>query len=268
MFALSARHSSNDEVLKHSGGHSYLAGDIFARRAKMAKSNDEDRDWPITLDDLKTSFLLCMYDYTTSPGRKAWASAGNVVRMAYELGLHQIDTPTRDGIDSAGTLSELIREEQRHVWWCVWKLDAWVGIAGATPFIVDDQTICTALVSSSPAELADGKIGPTSSMFLNSDMGKSWNLMKDLQTSSNDAKGGNMFIVANALMREIATIRILQLHVPNKAVEDRQVIAANALSSLRLCLSPWFSQSVRNTSEGETTFQHQKRLEVLIQLHV
>jgi hypothetical protein len=188
MFALSARHSSNSEVLKHCRGHSYLAGDIFARRAKIIIANNEDSDKPITLDDLKTTILLCVYEYTSNPGRKAWVLAGNVVRMAYEVGLHQIDTPTRGDVGSVSTMSEIAREERRHVWWCVWKLDAWVGISGATPFVVDEQVVCTAFVSSSPMELADGIVGPSSQIFLNSDVGKSWRLMRDLQTS-NEAKG-------------------------------------------------------------------------------
>ena len=267
MFALSARHSSKIEVLKHAQGHSYLAGDIFARLAKLTIANNEDSDKPITLDDLKTTFLLCVYEYTSNPGRKAWVSAGNVVRIAYELGLHQIDTRIRDGVRSVGALSELAKEERRHVWWCVWKLDAWVGISGATPFAVDEQVVCTALASSSPADLADSKIGPSSQIFLNSAVGKAGALMRDLQ-NSNDAKGDNMFIVTNALMREIATIRALQLHSPTKDIDDRQVIAINAVSALKLSLPPWFSQSVRNAIGGETASQHQKRLEVLIQLHM
>lgn len=267
MFALSARHSSKDKILKHSRSHSYLAGDIFARQAKIANEIDEDTDGPITLDDLKTAFLLCVYEYTSNPGRKAWVAAGKVVRMAYELGLHQIDIPIRDDIGPVDGLSEIAKEERRHVWWCVWKLDAWVGISGATPFVVDEQIVFTAFVSSSPVEFADGKIGPSSQMFLNSDVGKAWSLMRDLQTS-NEAKADNMFIVANALMRETATIRILQLHSPTKAIRDRQVTAANALSALKLSLPPWFSQAVRNTLGGETPVQHQKRLEVLIQLHM
>ena len=263
MFALSARHSSENEVLKHSQGHSYLAGDIFARRAKTTIANNEDSDKPITLDDLKTTILLCVYDYTSNPGRKAWISAGNVVRMAYELGLHQIDTPTRDEVGSVSALSELAKEERRHIWWCVWKLDAWVGISGGTPFVVDEQVVCTAFASSSSMELADGKVGPSSQMFHNSNVGKLWCLMRDLQTS-NEAKGDNMFIVANAIMRETAIIRALRSHSSTKAFEDRHIIAINALSAIKLSLPPWF----RNIISGETAFQHQKRLEVLIQLHM
>ena len=229
----------------------------------MIIANNEDSDKPITLDDLKTTILLCVYEYTSNPGRKAWVSAGNVVRMAYELGLHQIDTPTRDDVGSVGALSELAKEERRHVWWCVWKLDAWVGISGGTPFVVDGQVVCTAFASSSPMELADGIVGPSSQMFLNTDVGKSWGLIRDLQ-NSNEAKGDNIFIVANALMREAATIRALRSHSPTKAFEDRHVIAINALSALNLSLPPGF----RNVIGGETAVQHQKRLEVLIQLHM
>lgn len=233
----------------------------------MANANDEDIDKPITLDDLKTKFLLCVHEYTRNPGRRAWVSAGNIVRMAYELGLHQIDTPTKNDVDSPGALSELAKEERRHVWWCVWKLDAWVGISGATPFVVDGQVVCTAFASTSPAELADSKVVPSSQMFLNSDVEKSWGLMKELQTS-NDAKGDNMFIVANALMRETATISALRNHSHTKANEDRHAIAVNALAALRLSLPPWFSEPARNVFGGETAVRHKKRLEILIQLHM
>ena len=267
MFSLSARHSSNDFILKYSRGDPYLAGDIFARRAKLANANNENSDKPITLDDLKTAFLLCVYEYTSNPGRRSWVSAGNVVRMAYELGLHQIDTPTRDDEGSVGALSELAKEERRHVWWCVWKLDSWVGISGATPFVVDGQVVCTAFVSTSAVELADGQAGSLPQIFLNSDVESAWGLMRDLQTS-NEAKGDNMFIVANSLMRETATIRAIQSHSPTRAIEDRHVIAINALSALQLSLPPWFSQPVRNALGGETSVQHKKRLQVLTQLYM
>ena len=268
MFAMSARYSSEDSILKHSQGDACLAGDVFARRAKTANADQEDADKPITLNDLKTTFLLCVYEYTSNPGRRAWVSAGNVVRMAYELGLHQIDIPTRDDAGSADALFEVAKEEKRHIWWCVWKLDAWVGISGATPFVVDGQVVCTAFVSSSAVELANGKFGYSlQKFFLHIDVENAWVLMRDLQTS-NEAKGDNMFIVANALMREAATIRALRSHSPTKALEDRHIIAVNALSALKLSLPPWFSQPIRNALGEETPVQHKKRLEVLVQLQM
>ncbi|KAI5456860.1 fungal-specific transcription factor domain-containing protein [Mariannaea sp. PMI_226] len=263
MFALSSRYSSELETLNHSGSVCGLA-EAFTSRAKMAYANSENADGPITLDDLRAAFLLCVYEYTSYPGRKAWVSAGNIVRMAYELGLHQIDASSAD---SAGALSELEKEARRHVWWCVWKLDAWVGISGATPFVINEQVVCTAFTSTTPAELADSQVRSSSQIFLNSDVDKAWSLMRELQTS-NEAKSYNMFIVVNHLMREVATISALRYHSQAKHVKNRHEIVANALAALRLSLPPWFCQPVRNCMKWETTVEHKKRLEVLIQLYI
>jgi DNA polymerase III delta subunit len=142
-----------------------------------------------------------------------------------------------------------------------------VGISGATPFVVDGQVVCTAFISSTPAELADSQVRSSSLMFLNRDVDKAWSLMRDLQTS-NEAKGNNMFIVVNALMREVATISALRNHSRNKHIDDRHEIVANTLAALRLSLPIWFSQPVRNVLKGETPTEHKKRLEVLLQLHM
>lgn len=83
----------------------------------------------LNLDVIKTSLLLTLYDCTRYPSLKGWTMAGGTIRLAYEFHLDMLDPPIDEGQDpdqGDRMLSEISaseKEDRRHVFWSIGKLD-------------------------------------------------------------------------------------------------------------------------------------------------
>ncbi|KAH7129576.1 hypothetical protein B0J13DRAFT_564280 [Dactylonectria estremocensis] len=120
------------------------AASSFAKRAKSAFLRRVlEQDLPVTLNIVKIAAILAAYELTCSPGGKGWSMVGETVRLAYDMGLDQVD-----GSQHIGTalLSLQEAEEQRYVWWCVYALDTYVSSTLMRPFAITDTAMKTALV--------------------------------------------------------------------------------------------------------------------------
>ena len=266
MFALSARFTKQRELLALVDNQAWRAGDLFAQRANMEVVASFNVHGPICLNDVKTAYLLCVFDNTRYPGRKAWYGVGRVVRLAYSLGLDQVDQAADDGSDSQ--LSNTEKEERRYLWWHIWKLDCFSNVAYATPRTIDDDSACTALVTTSREDFTAGRIECSDQIFLDNDYSNAWLLAKKL-ASSTPGNWSNMYIVANSIIHEAAAIRRrLRLRTGNAALQIRQDSVENTLTAFRLALPPGFTSTVPMQCEMNQPSSHRLRLEVLIQLQM
>lgn len=217
---------------------------------------------PVTLDDIREAFLTTFHEYSHLPGRKAWAKMGVLARMAQGYGLHKIDSPR-----SRLTLAEDEREEQRQIWWSIWKLDTYSNTVASTPFLLDVENMCTFLPSTSIEDFTAGRIGPSSQILLNPGPGYIETLFSAIQLE--DAIGGqNLFIVVNSLLREASAYRRRLMLNPSASILDGLAAVANSCSYVRLGLSSSYSHPSRNFMTNETPAAHQQRLETLIQFNV
>lgn len=120
MFAVSIATSTNIEIA--SLGF-WNVSETFAFHAWQACSEIVVYGSPVTVDDLRTLFLLGLYEFRNSPNRKAWTVTGHLVRCAFHYGLHQIESA--DGcsfLDPERSTAEE-REELRYLWWSIYTLD-------------------------------------------------------------------------------------------------------------------------------------------------
>lgn len=179
MLALASRYVLPPEKVHTFGWNVVEPWEHFARVSfKKSRFNEEnDYSSPISLEDVKTSFLLTLYEYTSFPGRKAWMRVGNTVRAAISAGLHRLDQPNRC------LVSEAEIEEQRFTWWAVWRLDSSINILASSPFDIEARDIHTALPSTSAANFTCGIITPCSSDYLPAD------IVKGLEISSRPTTG-------------------------------------------------------------------------------
>ncbi|KAL0257612.1 hypothetical protein SLS55_008426 [Diplodia seriata] len=71
---------------------------------------------------------------------RAWRSLGLCVRMAYELGLHEVDSgePYRQAPQGTHRLTRwCFDEERRRAWWAIWEMDAFASTIRRCPLAID-----------------------------------------------------------------------------------------------------------------------------------
>ncbi|KAF2676695.1 hypothetical protein K458DRAFT_379638 [Lentithecium fluviatile CBS 122367] len=103
---------------------------------------------PMTIKELQARTLLIMYEIMHMDFRTAWISAGNCLRLALLLRLHEIDIPefsTRTSDAGRADLSWSEIEEQRRIFWVVFTLDCFMNLINEAPFRMDEETILTRL---------------------------------------------------------------------------------------------------------------------------
>lgn len=92
----------------------------------------------MTIQEVQARTLLIMYEIMHMDFRTAWISAGNCLRLALLLRLHEIDllgTGGRKDLD----WSEI--EEQRSTFWTVFILDCFMNLINEAPFRIDEETV-------------------------------------------------------------------------------------------------------------------------------
>lgn len=99
---------------------------------------------PMTIKDIQARTLLVMYEIMNMDFRTAWISAGNCLRLALLLHLHEIDLPESSAsLSDAGgaALSWSEIEEKRRVFWVVFTLDCFMNLINEAPFRLDEDTV-------------------------------------------------------------------------------------------------------------------------------
>jgi hypothetical protein len=186
---------------------------------------------------------------------------GVLARMAYSCGLHQVDSPS-----NVAQISEGEREERRYVWWAIWKLDTYSNCIASTPFLFDQDNICTYLVSTSVEDFTAGNIMPSTQTLLATGPGPLTRMFDHLEfTDASD--GQKIYVIVNCLLREASTIRRQLALNATPVICDRLATLKNTCSYIRLALPTWYTHPVRKISPEEKPAAHRLRLETLLQLH-
>lgn len=265
MFALASRYVPATELLQVFGPQLAEPWEYFARMGfKKSRFNDEnDSDAPMSLEDVKTSFLLTLHEYTSFPGRRAWMRVGNTVRVAIAAGLHRLDQP---GKHNALALPEEEREEWRQTWWAVWRVDSSINVLAGSPFNIQTCDIYTALPSSSTADFTAGIMSSSKGDLLPADVIQPWRSAQDIQ-SAVSKESPNFYFQTVSYNREAAICRRRLDANPTPELMGQFINLKQVLPYLKVALPPSVFSGVKQPTE-EGVDKHRQRIETLILLQM
>lgn len=221
----------------------------------------------LSLDNFKQACLLAFYAFHQYPGEAAWERVGQLARKAYQCGLNQIDNLDQyEPAFDRQYMSDTEVEEWRYVWWCIYCLDSYSNITTATPFVVENESVRTALVTTPLADLSNSELNVSNPRFLPADTSLLWKITKEI-TNSKGEINFNIHIVTTTLLREAATIQRLRIQNPSERLQSRHIALENHLSAVRLALPARFLNGARNVMVDETSASHHARLVCVLHLH-
>ena len=112
-------------------------GRLFADHARILQKQ-LDMSLSHTLVYLQGCILLTFHCYCSGPTAEGWILSGVCTRVAYELGLAEIDSQAWSPFQAVDGVS---KEEARRAWWLVWELDSFASIISRRPFAIDRRRI-------------------------------------------------------------------------------------------------------------------------------
>ena len=272
IFAVSATKSVTQEVLAL--GVSKV-GEVYASSAWQGCSAVLNSAIPATINDLKTIFLLSLYEFRKSPSQKAWANIGHLVRLSYHYGLHQIDNPTNCTFYEPGVTSPTDLEDWRYLWWSIYLLDTWCNATAATPSTIESDSLCTALPVGTIEDWTNGRETPTTTRhFLSNDIEQLSNSLRRI--SSNWQSCGKDFsevdvafairVINTFQTREAVDLRRAANQNPKRSFDQRWQVLSTQLAVTRLALPPRYLDPRLDAASGESKHSHALRLLNLIEL--
>ncbi len=236
MFAMSARFSNHPRFV---GVPANKRGHEFAHRAREFYSQARSLRNP-SLTYLQGCVLLANYFYTSGPTHQGWILIGVCVRLAYDLGLSDID----DEDWSPARLIDMVeKEEMRRAWWAVWELDTFASTVSRNPYSIDRRRTTVALPISDEAWFAEVEI---SSAELNMLPGQSW---RSLQNCTNQDERA-WFLVANHFM---ATVHD-RLQQKQDITPDEKLTLENEICCFKLALPTSLRLDAETLAFAPTTF--------------
>lgn len=241
-------------------GFNFTAGgfDLDARIDLMLSSGSLQEDIfgdSPSLDQFRKACLLAFYEFHQFPGHQAWMRIGKLTRMAYWIGLDQLDTGRALSLD-VDTMSEHDLEDWRLVWWCVYRLDSYANLAAGTPYLIDEALISTAFVR-------DEQVPPKEKIYLPSQPDRLWELISTITSDSRQTSLFNLHIITVTAMRQVG--RMLRLRMLRPRGESPLDIE-RCLSSVRLALPTNHHNPTRNAFWNESRSDHHARLVTVLHL--
>lgn len=233
--------------------------------------NDDDSH-KLELDDFRQATLLAYFSFHEFPGESGWLRIGQLTRKAYQYGLHQLDSPSQLVLGDGGRRIVEDLDEWRHLWWCIFCLDSYSNITAAMPFVIESESIVTALPVRSligPQSLRVGEDASEVPVLMPPDAADLWKTVEQVM-SINDARGRdfNMHILTTVLIREAGNLRRLNAQNPSIRLATRFIALGNHVSSVRLAIPPRHLNPSRRTLDDESSGQHHARLIWLLHLEI
>lgn len=164
-----------------------------------------------TLLYLQGCVLLAFDAYTDELNSGAWILTGVCVRLAYDLGLAEIDGDDEDSLANQNTYDLIDLEEMRRAWWLTWELDTFGSLINRKPFAVDRHDFSVKLPLSDDDWFAAKHMD---SAELLTTPAQAW---KSLQGSENQNPRA-WFLIANHL------VSLLVQHLQKKRPENHHTL--------------------------------------------
>lgn len=218
----------------------------------------------MSLDTFQQACLLAFYEFHQYPGQNAWLRIGQLTRKAYQCGLHQLDNRDQCPLFDTNPMSNDEIEEWRSLWWCIYCLDSYCNITAATPFVVELDSVKTALVHN--FQPTDGQFVSEAAIFLPAETELLWKTSRDI-TSRGGNFNFNMHIVTTTILRAAARLSRLWRQNPSERLRSRFDALEHDLSAIRLSLPPRYFNLARNALLNESSSDHHARLISILHLH-
>ncbi|KAI3317522.1 hypothetical protein HD806DRAFT_514861 [Xylariaceae sp. AK1471] len=217
-----------------------------------------------SLDSFRLECLLAYYQFHQFPGSSSWMRISRLARRAYSVGIHQIDNPELCSAFDNTMATEDEIEDWRYLFWCIYCLDSYSNITVGTPFIVELESINTALVRKPHVE--DRSL-PASvpKVFLPGDVGCIWKTAKDV-VSNGIMVNYNLHMITTTILRQAGYI--MRLQTEGKRLPTKTAALKGALAALRLSLPPRYLNPTRNVLSGESCPDHHARLTNILHLYM
>jgi len=219
-------------------------------------------DDAIPISRFQQAFLLAFYYFHQYPGRKSWSRVGKLTREAYEWGLHQIDHPQQCQLYASNVMNTEEKEEWRRLWWCIYCLDSYCNITASTPFVIELDSVRTALIPDSID--ITGRHQPA--LFLPPDTDRLWETCKAVSAHPGDCYV-NVHIVTTTLLRKAGKLLRLWVQNPTPQIDEGFQLLDDHLSAVRLALFPRFFNVSRDIVKGESPPEHHARLICNLHMH-
>ncbi|KAI8960649.1 hypothetical protein F5Y11DRAFT_260832 [Daldinia sp. FL1419] len=216
----------------------------------------------VHLNHLRQECLLAYYYFHQFPGTAAGMRISRLTRKAYTLGLNQIENPDLCSAFNHRLVTENEIEDWRYVWWCVYRLDSYSNIALGTPFMVDVESINSALIRRS---LFDEVVSSSPKLYLTDDIDQLWKTSQDV-VSNHCGRELNIHILTTAMLRYAGSV--MTLKSARKCVDTKTAVLGGALTSVLLSLPPWYLNPKRNTLVAESDIHHCIRITNILHLHM
>ncbi|KAI1501855.1 hypothetical protein F5X99DRAFT_418275 [Biscogniauxia marginata] len=217
-----------------------------------------------SLDEFRQECLLVYYEFHQFPGPSAWMKISQLTRRAQVMGLNQIDNPELCSAFDSSLANQDEIEDWRCLWWCIYTLDSYSNISSGAPFIIDLDSINTALIRRSSN--GDGDV-PSSmpKLFLPDEMDQLWKTTQDI-ISSGCAVDCNIHMITTTMLRQAGNL--LRLRTEGKRLPSRTASLKSSLATLRLSLPPRYLNPARNVLGAETNADHHTRLTNILHMHM
>ncbi|GAM83818.1 hypothetical protein ANO11243_018080 [Dothideomycetidae sp. 11243] len=214
----------------------------------------------LSLDEFRQAVLLTFYDYHDHPGQQSWARVGQLTRLAYRCGLDQIDSLDQCALFDDERPSPKVVEEWRYVWWLIYCFDSYCNIPSSTPFVVETESLQTALAGSVGMEAGDKP------EFLPSDTAELWMTVKSCRARESTCNF-NMHIITTAILKEAGKLTRLRRQRPSAQIRNRLAALDDHWSAVRLAMTPQFNSVQRDLLRGESMADHHARLACVLHLY-
>lgn len=216
------------------------------------------------LDSFRQECLLAYYEFHQFPGSSSWMRISRLARRAYSVGVNQIDNPDLCSAFDRATATEDEIEEWRYLFWCIYCLDSYSNISVGTPFVVELESINTALPRI-PHNQVDDPPAPLPKIFLPDDIEEVWKTAKEV-ISNGAMVDLNLHLVTTTILRQAGYI--MRLRSEGKRLPTKIEALRRALPALRLSLPPRYLNPARNILSGESCIDHHIRLTNIILLQM
>ena len=189
-----------------------------------------------TFTYLQGCTALAFYLYSSGLSAQGWILVGVCVRVAYDLGLSEIDAAVDDpDLENDWTLTE----ERRRAWWLIWELDSFGSYVSRKPFAIDRRAFSVFLPIADHDWFSGQRVA---SARLPTGPEGSWTA---LRASANQSERAWYLVAADILSQ---SAECLQQRV--KVTSERLCMLKNEISCLRLALPPNFRLSTDYVSQA------------------
>ncbi|PVH95461.1 hypothetical protein DM02DRAFT_474633, partial [Periconia macrospinosa] len=222
MFALSARFSTSSHFASIPPLHRDTRFRDAAHEAYTALRGTKNP----TLTYLQGCILFAFHAYTAEFNSPAWILTGVCVRLAYDLGLSEIDD---ESLEAGQVDDHVATEEMRRAWWLTWELDSFSSIITRRPFAIDRDDFTVNLPMADADWFSDRFV--RSSPLVTS-LDQAWTSLQDSENQNPRA----WFLRANHLLSMLFT------HMQRKRKDVGEGIKnfEKAFTCLKLSLPPSF----------------------------